>query len=161
LRHSDADAARDAATSLGALGDANAVEPLIQVLSNRDGYYHAVVRAAAAVSLGQLGDGRAVEPLINAIQDSLAEPSAEAIRALGAIGDSRAVNPLIDVIRNPNGFFSPTARRAAVGALSRLQFDERAAAELLTVSTNPWEDPVIRQAAIDIIGSSAKKPAKD
>jgi HEAT repeat protein len=156
LRDSDADIARDAATSLGALGDSAAVEPLIQILNNVDGYYHAVVRAAAAVSLGRLGDRRAVEPLLNTIEDSLAEPSAEAIRALAAIGDSRAVSPLIDVVRNPSGFFLPIARRAAVVALSRFKSDEKAKAELLTVSTNPWEDPVIRQAAVDVVGSSAK-----
>ncbi len=156
LRQSDADVARDAATSLGALGESAAVEPLIQVLNNVDGYYHSVVRAAAAASLGKLGDRRAVEPLIDAIGDSLAEPSAEAIRALAAIGDSRAVSPLIDVVRNPNGFFLPIARRAAVVALSRFQSDQKAAGELLTVSTNPWEDPVIRQAAIDGVGPSTK-----
>src|SRR5271170_787089 len=121
LRHTDADVARDAATSLGALGDSTAVEPLIQVLNNFDGYYHAVVRAAAAASLGKLGDRRAVEPLLDAINDSLAEPSAEAIRALAAIGDSRAVGPLVDAVRNPTGFFSPIARRAAVVALSNFK----------------------------------------
>jgi len=153
LRQSDADIARDAATSLGALSESAAVEPLIQVLNNVDGFYHAVVRAAAAASLGKLGDRRAVQPLIDSINDSLAEPSAEAIRALAAIGDSRAVSPLIDVVRNPNGFFLPIARRAAVVALSRFQSDQKAAGELLSVSTNPWEDPVIRQAAIDAVGS--------
>lgn len=156
LRDSDADIARDAATSLGALADAAAVEPLIQVLNNTDGYYHAVVRAAAAASLGRLRDARAVEPLLAAINDSLAEPSAEAIRALAAIGDSRAVAPLIEVVRNSSGFFLPIARRAAVAALSRFASDQRAAEELLAVSTNSWEDAVIRQAAVDAIGSAAK-----
>ena len=80
LQNSDADVARDAATSLGALGDRAAVEALIQVVSNADGYYHAVVRAAAAASLGRLGDRRAVDALLGAVNDSLAEPSAEAIR---------------------------------------------------------------------------------
>jgi HEAT repeat protein len=157
LRNSDADVARDAAISLGALGDSAGVEPLIQVLNNVDGYYHAVVRAAAAASLGKLGDRRAVGPLIDAINDSLAEPSAEAIRSLAAMGDSRAVAPLVDVIRNPNGFFLPIARRAAVVALSRFQSDQKAAGELLAVSTNPWENPVIRQAAIDAVGSSKNR----
>jgi HEAT repeat protein len=161
LRQSDADIARDAATSLGALGDSAAVEPLIEVLNNTDGYYHAVVRAAAAASLGKLGDRRAVEPLLSAVRDSLAEPSAEAIRALAAIGDARAVSPLIDVVRNTNGFFLPIARRAAVVALASFKSDEQAAAEVLAVSTDGWEDPVIRQAAIDAIGSSAKDRAAE
>jgi HEAT repeat protein len=154
LRHSDADIARDAATALGSLADAAAVEPLIQVIHNAENYYHPVVRAAAASSLGQLRDRRAVEPLIRAVNDSLAEPSAEAIRALAVIGDPRAVSPLIDVIRNPAGFFLPIARRAAVTALAGFPTDQRAAAELLRVSTDPWEDPVIRQSAADAIKAS-------
>jgi HEAT repeat protein len=161
LRHSDADIARDAATSLGALGELAAVEPLIQVLSNADGYYHAVVRSAAAASLGRLGDARSVDALLDATRDSLAEPSAEAIRALAAIGDARAINQLIDVVRNPSGFFLGTARRAAVVALAHFRTDERAAAELQAVSTNSWEDAVIRQAAIDALGRSAKNGAAD
>ena len=63
LRNSDADIARDAATALGTLGEASAVEPLIQVLGNLDGYYHSVVCSAAAASLGRLGDRRAVNPV--------------------------------------------------------------------------------------------------
>src|SRR5579872_2297292 len=161
LRHSDADIARDAATSLGALGELAAVEPLIQVLNNADGYYHAVVRAAAAASLGKLRDTRAVESLLNATRDRLAEPSAEAIRALAEIGDARAINQLIEVVRNPTGFYLGIACRAAVVALAHFRTDERVAAELQSVSTNSWEDPVIRQAAIDALDRSAKNGAAD
>ena len=157
LRNSDADIARDAATALGTLGEASAVEPLIQVLGNLDGYYHSVVRSAAAASLGRLGDRRAVDVLLGTISDSLAEPSAEAIRALAAIGDPRAVNPLIEVVRNSNGYFLPIARRAAVAALGKFQSDRLVAAELLAVSTNTSEDSVIRQAAVEAIAPTAKK----
>src|SRR5206468_1701910 len=51
LRHDDADVSRDAATALGALGHVEAVEPLIQVMENRDGYFHPVVRRAAVLAL--------------------------------------------------------------------------------------------------------------
>jgi len=154
LQHSDADTARDAATSLAALGESTAVQPLIDVLKNTDDYYHPVVRAAAAAGLGRLGDSRAVDALLSTINDSLAEPSAEAIRALAAIGDPRAVGALVEVIRNSNGFFLPIARRAAVLALSKFGADAQAAAELLIVSTNPWEDPIIRQDATDALRST-------
>jgi HEAT repeat protein len=97
--------------------------------------------------------------LLIATRDSLAEPSAEAIRALAAIGDPRAIPQLIEVIRNSSGFFLPIARRAAVVALARFQADENAKAELLAVSANSWEDSVIRQAAIDAISQSTKKNA--
>jgi HEAT repeat protein len=159
LRQSDADVARDAATSLGALGDASAVQPLIEALENNDGYFHPVVRAAAAHSLGRLNDRRAVEALLRAVRDTHTEPSAEAIRALAVIGDTRAIPGLIEVVRNSAGFFLPTARLAAVGALARFQLDERAATELLTVSANNWEDPVIRQAAVQATESPAKNRA--
>jgi HEAT repeat protein len=157
LRQTDADVARDAATSLASLGESAAVLPLIQVLENTDNYYHSVVRAAAAAGLGKLGDSRAIDSLLITIQDSLAEPSAEAIRSLGAIGDPRAISALIDVVRNPTGFYLPIARRAAVLALSRFGADPRVAAELLSVSNNSSEDAVIRQTATDAVRSSAKK----
>ncbi|MGA3065360.1 MAG: HEAT repeat domain-containing protein [Tepidisphaeraceae bacterium] len=151
LRNSNADVARDAATSLGSLGNPTAVESLIEVINNFDGYFHPVVRAAAASSVGQLRDRRAVESLLVAVRDTNAEPSAEAIRALAAIGDDRAINPLIEVIRNRDGFFLPIARRAAVIALGSFKSNDLAASELQAVSTSTWEDSVIRQAAVDAL----------
>lgn len=148
LRGGDADTARDAAIALGALGNRSAVEPLIEAVSDSTRYYHGVVRAGAAASLGRLGDARAVDALLGAVRDSLAEPSAEAIRALAAIGDCRAVGTLIEVVRNPNGFFLPVARRAAVVALAQFK-DAKAAAELTAVVDDPNEDADVRQAAID------------
>jgi HEAT repeat protein len=154
LRGSDADAARDAAASLGATGNASAVEPLIEVLNNSDGYFHSVVRAAAASSLAQLRDARAVEPLLNAIHDPMAETSAEAVRALATLGDRRAVAPLIDVLRNSDGFFLSIVRRAAVFALAKLG-GEPALSELRAVASNDSEDSVIRQDARQATSQSA------
>jgi HEAT repeat protein len=158
LRNSDADAARDAATALGALGDASAVEPLIDALVNADGYFHAVVRAAAAASLGQLGDVRAVPALEVAVRDTIAEPSTEAIRALGAIGDVRGVDALVQVTRNEDGFFLSVARLAATRALGSFA-SEQAAAELRSIASNPAEDAVIREAALEIVQKAAAKKA--
>jgi HEAT repeat protein len=158
LRKSDADIARDAATALGALGDASAVQPLIDTVVNADGYFHAVVRAAAAASLGQLRDARAVPALIVAVRDTIAEPSTEAIRTLGAIGDVRGVEVLVQVIRNEDGFFLSVARLAATLALGRFA-SEQAAAELRSVATNPAEDAVIREAALEIVQKAAAKKA--
>ncbi|MGA2231651.1 MAG: HEAT repeat domain-containing protein [Tepidisphaeraceae bacterium] len=156
LRNSDADAARDAATALGALGDTSAVQPLIDVLVNADGYFHAVVRAAAAASLGQLRDVRAVPALEVAVRDTIAEPSTEAIRALGAIGDARGVNALIQVIRNQDGFFLSVARLAATRALGSFA-SEQAASEVRSIASNPAEDAVIREAALEIVQKAGAK----
>src|SRR6202034_1371759 len=71
LRDPNADVARDAAVELGTTKDRSAVEPLIEVISNTDDYYHNVVRAAAAESLGRLGDVRAVEPLLVLSRDTM------------------------------------------------------------------------------------------
>lgn len=146
MRGSDADAARDAAASLGTRGEAAAVTPLIEVLNNHDGFYHGVVRAAAAASLSQLGDARAVEALILAIHDPMAETSAEAVRALAVLGDKRAIAPLIEVVRNADGFFLPIVRRAAVIALAQLG-GEQAIAALRVAASNDAEDMLIRQDA--------------
>src|SRR5882757_1153903 len=43
LRVPNADAARDAAITLGKGGESAAVEPLIEVLENKQGFFHAVV----------------------------------------------------------------------------------------------------------------------
>jgi HEAT repeat protein len=160
LRDTDADVAREAATSLGVLGDASAVEPLIAVLQNADGYYHPVVRAAATFSLGQLHDLRAFEPLVEAISDPVAEASAEAIRSLATLADPRCIDALLTVIRNEHGFFLPTARRAAILALATLG-GPQAECELRFVSTNQWEDAVVRQAAIDVRRTSSPTVAAD
>ena len=146
LRSRSADVARDAAAALGDLGDVAAVEPLIEVISDSEGFFHSVVRAAAAESLGKLRDARATLPLIAAIDDSMVEASAESIRALAAIKDPRAVKPLLDVVRNVQGFFLPVARRAALLALAQLGGAE-AIAELKAVAADAGEDPVLRDAA--------------
>lgn len=150
----DADVARDAASSLGQLGNVAAVEPLIASLNNADNFTHPVVRAAAAASLGQLGDRRAVEPLIAAINDSMAEASAEAIRGLGLLGDQRAVAPLISVIRNYNGYFLPIARRAAGLSLAKLGGAE-AVAILREVASDVYEDNILRNDAENAIGENS------
>ena len=156
LRDADADVASEAAASLGALGDASAVEPLIAVLENADGYFHPVVRAAATFSLGQLHDLRAFEPLVLAINDPVAEASAEAIRSLATLSDRRGVDALLAVIRNAHGFFTSTPRRAAILGLAKLG-GEQAECELHFVANNQWEDAVIREAAIE--ATSASLPA--
>ena len=142
----DADTARDAATSLGNLGHASAVEPLIQVVQNPNNYFHSVVRAAAANSLGQLKDRRASQTLLRAIHDPVAEPSAAAIHALAQIGEPQALTAFKEVVRNRDGFFLSFVRRAAVLGLAQLG-GEGAQEELTRIASDPTEDAVIRETA--------------
>jgi hypothetical protein len=146
LKSDDADTARDAATTLGLLGDRSAVEPLVQVLDNSCGFFHSVVRAAAAESLGTLGDSRALEPLLAALTDPIAEVSSESIRALATLGNPEAIDALSDVVRNRAGFFLPVARQAAVLGLAKLGGD-RAVEILRSVAADDYEDSTIRNAA--------------
>jgi len=153
LRDPSAEAASESASSLGLIGDRSAVEPLINVIKNQENFYHCVVRAAAAQSLGQLKDVTAVPALIDAIRDPMAEASAESIRALAALKDNRAIEPLIDVVNNHHGFFLPFVRRAAILALGTFN-DGRATEALNEVAGNMIEDAVVRQSAIESLGSS-------
>jgi HEAT repeat protein len=152
LHDVDAEVAREAATSLGQLGDATAVEPLIEILTNNNGYFHSVVRSAAATSLGQLKDRRAVEALLAAVHDPIADSSTEAVHALTALADPRAIGALVEVVRNENGFFANSVRRAAVLGLAKLGGDT-ALTELRNVAANEQEDSVIRQEASAAIES--------
>jgi len=97
---------------LGDLGDARAVEPLIEVL--KTGPY--VVCNDAAHALGVLRDARAVEPLIDALSAGWYLMRCAAIDALAALGDARAIEPLIDVLGH--GHYG--TRRAAAAALAAL-----------------------------------------
>jgi len=121
LRHQDAEVARDAASMLGRLPeDSAAVAALSAVLLNVDGFFHAVVRAAAAESLGLLGDRSAVDALIHATGDQMAETSQAAIQALGLLGDKRALPTLTTIQRNANGYYLEFVQRTAASAAARI-----------------------------------------
>jgi HEAT repeat protein len=146
LRNADADVAREAAVGLAGYQHEDAVDALVDVLTNTDGYYHSVVRSAAAASLGQIGDRRAIDALLSAVRDPMAEASAEAVRALADLGDDHAVESLVNVVRNVDGFYLPVVRLAAVHALARFN-TEAAREQLQYVAQDNYEDPVIRNAA--------------
>jgi hypothetical protein len=92
---------KTAAEVLGKIGDARAVEPLIEALEDEE------VRKHATRALGEIGDDRAVEPLIKALGDGsysgLWDGNSTALAALGKIGDARAIEPLIERLKNDYG----------------------------------------------------------
>ncbi len=87
----------NAAEALGEIGDARAVEPLIQALLGDESEG---VRGEAAGALGHIGDARAVEPLIQALKDEDWWVRKEAAWALGKIGDERAIEPLTQALND-------------------------------------------------------------
>ena len=157
LGDADADFAREAATSLGLLANPAAVEPLVAVVKNRDGYFHNVVRLAAIHSLGQLADLRAVEPLIDAIKDPIAEVSAEAIRSLALLSDPRRIPALLEVVRNEQGFYVGATRQAAITGLAHVG-GTQADCELRFVAANQWEDAAVRAVAFELIREQGPVP---
>lgn len=102
----DRDIQWQAARALGNVGDARAVEHLIQALKNRR------IRNDAALSLGQIGDTRAVEPLIEALKDEYELFRSNAARALGLIGDARAVEPLANILSDEDKYVREDAEKA-------------------------------------------------
>jgi HEAT repeat protein len=130
LRSKESDVRMSAAKALGKIGDARAVEPLIQALRDDDGDdelqrtvtaalqklgmgavepliramrdSNANVRSRAAWTLGEIRDARAVEPLIRALKDECDDVRGVSADALGKIGDTRAVKPLIQALKAEN-----------------------------------------------------------
>jgi HEAT repeat protein len=119
-----------AATALGELRNALALNALAHALSDREGS----LRWRAAEALGRLGDRRAVDALIAALDDQDDTVRSRAAEALGALGDARALEPLLKALVK-TGWDEDSFRYEAARALGRLG-DERAVAALITALTD-------------------------
>lgn len=124
---------REAAIALGEIGDARAVEPLIEALEDKQ----ILVQVEAAKALGKIGDTRAVEPLIKIM----------AVEALGQIGDPRAVEPLIGYIESMQAL--PIATVLPIRALGEIG-DPRAIDTLAKALKH--KNRKVRTAAADALG---------
>jgi HEAT repeat protein len=113
-----------AASALGTVADARAVEPLISALDDQQG-----VNEMAALALGEIGDPRAVEPLTKTLGNENWEVRSSAAKALGKIGDDRAIDPLINLLRDKN----ENVRWHAVQAL------EGITGESYSMNTTNWD----------------------
>jgi HEAT repeat protein len=113
-----------AAWSLGMIGDARAVEPLITALKDQS----RSVRENAASALGKIGDARAVEPLIAALKDINARAYADpALVQFGA----RAVEPLIAALKDEKGLARERAAEGLVAIYRSGELDEAQKAKVL------------------------------
>jgi HEAT repeat protein len=136
---------RDGVITLGNIGDARAVEPLIKVLEdikylkiNTATIGQVGVRRHAANALGKIGDTRAIEPLSQAIEDDDWQIRCNVAKALGEISDVRAVEHLIGALRDDNRY----VRKSAAEALGKIG-NERAVEPLIGV----LEDEYVHDAA--------------
>ena len=89
---------RSAARALGAIGDAGAVEALVEVLKGEG--VSVSVRRNAAEALGLIGDSKAIEALVDVLEGGHEDVGGAAAEALGRIGDSKAIESLIAALRD-------------------------------------------------------------
>jgi HEAT repeat protein len=120
LRDRSVEVAIAAVSSLRIVAGRKARTTLREVLSNDQGYYHPLVRAAAVHALGGLLSEPECAPIVRALRDSDVEVSIAAISALGASAPSRAGELLLEVVENRDSFFLPITRLAAARSLERL-----------------------------------------
>ena len=113
LKNSDWHTRRKAAFALAELKAVEAVEPLLELLNDKNG----AVREGAARALGRIGDKRALQPLIGALKNKSAKARAGAAKGLGYLGDKRAIKPLERLSRDKNKI----VRKEAISALDNLQ----------------------------------------
>jgi len=113
LKDANKNVRESAALALGYIGDARAVEPLIEALKDQNEY----VRLGAALALRNIGDTRAVEPLMEALKDESENVRSGAAWALEKIGDTRAVEPLMEVLKDE----SENVRWGAADALRKIR----------------------------------------
>lgn len=119
-----------AVRSLGLIGDAHAVAPLIRVLEDTSLDYG----GQAAIALGEIGDSSAMEPLIRALDKGLPEAG----DALGLLGDPRSADALARAAEVGHSLY---LRTRAVMALAELK-DPRAADLLVQTLAAVKDDDV-------------------
>jgi HEAT repeat protein len=126
--------------ALGAIGDPQAILPLLQALKDEDWE----VRKAACWALGAIGDPQAIPPLLQALQDEDCYVREAACEALGAIGDPQAP-PLLQALQDEAWW----VRKAACWALGAIG-DPQAIPPLLQALHD--EDRAVRRAACQALG---------
>jgi HEAT repeat protein len=146
----DGNVRRNVAKTLGMLGDARTVEPLIAALRDSE----PSVRQCAAEALGKLRDARAIQPLIAALKDDYTDRFGRrpvrqsAAWALRNIGDVRAAKSLVDGLQDASG----DVRRAITQALGEIW----QLSELVGLGD---DDAFTREAAAMALGETGDKRA--
>ncbi len=121
----------EAARSLGEIGDARGVGPLVRLLKGEESQ----ARGAAVEALGRIGDLRAIEALLPLLENDTAAGSA--VVALGKIGDARAIGPMAKLVARQelvNEFWARTLESSLCEVLRRCK-DDASAEDLRAVAS--------------------------
>lgn len=167
---------KDAAVTLGEMGDERAIGPLIAAL--RDSEWN--VRESAQISLAMIGSP-AVEPLIKALREY--QIRAYVIQVLGKIKDERVLEPLMAQLRNEEFKDAATdalvelglpaverlmavvndkdknVRKHAVLALGKIGIPEAVDPLIEATQDEDWQVRMGAIAGLDSIGDERGKPA--
>ncbi len=152
-----------AAEALGKIGDKNAVEPLIDVVSdeNEKSIY---VRESAAIALGMIGDMRAVDPFLSILEakknflDKFTFLKERVIEALGKI-DFASNKRVISVFKNALLDESPQVRLNAVESLMNSNCEE--ASGLIKDMLYDPDEEVARSSVIALYNLDGKKALEE
>lgn len=119
---------REAATALGELASAEAVEPLLARLDDDD----SEARVAAARALGRIGDARAIGAVAQALVGRPASEARGIAEALGSfpVGSGSASAEAIEALLALLAHASPSARMAAARAMA-------------TIGSSGWLGPIL------------------
>jgi HEAT repeat protein len=164
LKSSGSRIRREAADTLGDIGNRETTDPLIPLLKDKDDY----VRQAAARALGKLRDKKAVEPLIAGLKDPEVDVRAFSAWALGEIQDTRAIEPLCNSLFDQEQkvkdhsfealrkFREPVSRTTMVNTLIKNSKTESSAGVILSSLIRLEGKGVVLKALQDPKGDNAK-----
>ncbi len=136
LEDGDWSVRRAAAEALGQIGDAAAVEPLVQALKDSDWS----VRSAAAVALSNVGDPTSVDALLEALAAPDEFIRSATVIALARIGSARAMKALVRALMDE----SPEVVNQALSVLQALGWVPQTRTEkaLYAVAKHNWRTAV-------------------
>jgi HEAT repeat protein len=138
---------KEIVSTLGHIGDPQAVEPIIKVLKSRAYSLHGV----AAAALGLIGDMRAIPHLIECLNHPVSHVVIEAAGALRRMPNYQSTIPLASIMMKHQ---DPKVRRAAAIALESMA-DERVVEDLINALRDDWEVSWYAERALVKVGEPA------
>lgn len=105
LNNESSDVRRNAAKSLGLIGDARAVTALLKAMHDEEWF----VREAAGWSLAHIKDSRIVNVLCMALKDQYAGAREAAAKALAELADPRTIAALIEALNDEEYYVGESA----------------------------------------------------